>query len=125
MKCVSNTNGRVPFILFRMPSEHGISDHYNFLISSISSPKHPVQAKVLSQDTWHIFLVTKNIRTVDDFGFDVDSLNSESDNLSLRFNSCFGRFLTPVCVCSSSKTASINSVWFLKRKADTKMQFYI
>ena len=67
----------------------------------------------------------KNIRPVDDFGFDVDSLNSESDNLSLRFNSCFGRFLTPVCVCSSSKTTSINSAWFLKRKEDTKMQFYI
>ena len=52
-------------------------------------------------------------------------IDIEIDNLSLRFNSCFGRFLTPVCVCSSSKTTSINSAWFLKRKADTKMQFYI
>ena len=41
MKCVSNTNCRVPFILFRMPSEHGISDHYNFLNKFDQQSKAP------------------------------------------------------------------------------------
>ena len=58
-------------------------------------------------------LFCKNIRPVDDFGFGVDLFNFEIDNLSLRFNSCFGQFLTPVCMRSSSKTTSINSARFL------------